>query len=410
MDTLLNEFLSAYSKIILIDFLRYFIPASAAFLLFWILLKKVLNHRFIQSNWPKSSKLWYEFRYSLSTVLIFATIGTGVHLANQRGYFHIYNGIQEYGWIYFFFSLIIMIVFHDTYFYWTHRWMHHPKVYNYVHKVHHMSTNPSPWAAYSFHPFEAIVQAMVLPIMLAFMPVHRLALFIFLIYMILRNVHGHLGFELFPKRFIRSKWINWHTTTTHHNMHHQYFNSNYGLYFTWWDKWFGTEHKSYKERFEDVTHRKPDKAKVIVMLLLFSITGLSAQTPEGQWMTFDESSGAPLSIIEIYQSQQTNLWEGRIDSVILLPNQGENPICAKCPGRLKDQPVIGMRFMSGYEKSGKEWGDGYITDPVDGTIYTSKIWFENENQLSVRAYGGPLGFFHRTQTWLRVDGQGIEGL
>ncbi|MEQ9377698.1 MAG: DUF2147 domain-containing protein [Imperialibacter sp.] len=412
MDTLLNEFLSAYGKIIIIDFLRYFIPASAAFLIFWLLLKKALNHRFIQSNWPKTTKLWYEFRYSLSTVLIFATIGTGVHLANQKGYFHIYHDIPEYGWAYFMLSLVIMIVFHDTYFYWTHRWMHHPRIYKYIHKVHHMSTNPSPWAAYSFHPLEAIVQALVLPIMLVFMPVHGLILFIFLTYMILRNVHGHLGFELFPKGFIRNNWINWHTTTTHHNMHHHYFNCNYGLYFLWWDKWMKTNDKRYEEEFQEVTSRKkscPVKLKALTLLLLFTVSA-QAQSPTGKWMTFNESTGAPLSVIHIYQNSQTNSWEGKIDSVILQPNQGKNPICISCPDDFKDQPVLGLQFVWGFKKSGNEWIDGKILDPESGSIYNSKIWFESEDEIRVRGYGGPFDLFYRTQTWRRLSGNGINGL
>ena len=412
MDTLINDFFSAYGKIIIMDFLRYFIPASAAFLIFWILLKNTLRHRFIQSNWPKVSRLWFEFRYSLSTVLIFATIGTCVHLANKNGLFHIYHDFHEYGWVYFFISPIIMLAFHDTYFYWTHRWMHHPRIYKYVHKVHHMSTNPSPWAAYSFHPFEAIVQALVLPIMMIFMPVHGLVLFIFLTYMILRNVHGHLGYELFPKGFIRNKWINWHTTTTHHNMHHQYFNCNYGLYFMWWDKWMNTHDKKYEEHFQKVTSRKKsshDNIKVTLLFLLFS-TSAGAQSPEGKWMTFNELTGNPLSVISIYQNSETKSWEGRIDSVILQPNQGENPVCINCPGDFQNQPVLGLQFLWNFQKSGNEWTGGKVLDPESGNVYSSKIWFEKDDEIRIRGYGGPFDLFYRTQTWKRLEGAGINGL
>lgn len=412
MNSIVNEFLPAFGKIILIDFLRYFIPASTAFLIFWILLKNVLNHRFIQSKWPKTAKLWFEFRYSLSTIIIFAIIGTGVHLANQKGYIHIYHDIQNYGRAYSFLSLIIMIVFHDAYFYWTHRWMHHPSVYKYVHKVHHMSTNPSPWAAYSFHPFEAIVQAMMLPIILIFLPVHGLVLFIFLAYMILRNVHGHLGFELFPKGFIGNKWINWHTTTTHHNMHHHYFNCNYGLYFLWWDKLMKTNDQSYEEQFKEVTGRKkscPLTIKILLPLLMIPIS-LYCQSPAGKWMTYNEATGAPLSVIYVYKNYQSNSWEGKIDSVILQPNQGKDPICIDCPGDFKDQPVIGIQFLWDFEKSGNEWTSGKVLDPESGKIYNSKIWFVDENEIRVRGYGGPFDLFYRTQTWRRLEGNGITGL
>jgi sterol desaturase/sphingolipid hydroxylase (fatty acid hydroxylase superfamily) len=74
--------------------------------------------------------------------------------------------------------------------------------------------------------------------------------------MILRNVMGHLGYELFPKGFTKNKWLKWHTTTTHHSMHHEFFNCNYGLYFSFWDNWMKTEHKDYNENFDTVTSRQ----------------------------------------------------------------------------------------------------------------------------------------------------------
>jgi sterol desaturase/sphingolipid hydroxylase (fatty acid hydroxylase superfamily) len=39
-------------------------------------------------------------------------------------------------------------------------------------------------------------------------------------------------------------------------MHHQLFNGNYALYFTWWDKWMGTEFKDYETRHAQIFERK----------------------------------------------------------------------------------------------------------------------------------------------------------
>jgi Delta7-sterol 5-desaturase len=45
----------------------------------------------------------------------------------------------------------------------------------------------------------------------------------------------------------------------HHDLHHNgSFNHNYGLYFTWWDKWMGTEHPKYYAKFAEVTNRSSD--------------------------------------------------------------------------------------------------------------------------------------------------------
>lgn len=244
---------SVYPEILLSDFLRYFVTAGAFFLIFWVFLKRKLRHRFIQKEFPKTKRLWFEFGYSLSTIIIFSLNGLGIYTAIQLGWTKVYLEFHEYGWIYFVFSIILMIFFNDTYFYWTHRLMHHPRIFQYVHSVHHKSTNPSPWAAYSFHPLEAIIQAMIFTIMVYLFPIHPIAMFIFLTFMIVRNVHGHLGFELFPKSFISNRWFNWHTTTTHHNLHHSKFNCNYGLYFTFWDDLMGTTSPDYKRVFDGIT-------------------------------------------------------------------------------------------------------------------------------------------------------------
>lgn len=409
----IQEILTTYKHILVIDFLRYFIPASLAFLVFWVLFKQSLAHRFIQGKFPNNSKLWFEFKYSMSTVLIFALIGVGIVKAKNNGLLQLYDHIEEFGWGYALISLGVMILFHDFYFYWTHRWMHHPKIYKHVHKVHHMSTNPSPWAAYSFHPFEAVVQALVLPILLFTIPLHSLMVFIFLIYMIVRNVLGHIGFELFPKGFTKNKWFKWHTTTTHHSMHHQFFNSNYGLYFSWWDNWMKTTHDKYDEHFDEVTNRPTAsqlKSVATMLLLLLSSFGFS-QSPAGKWITFNESTGEELSIVNIQFDSLQEAWHGTIDSVILQPYQGLDPICIKCEGDKKNQKVIGMEFMSGFYKEGRSWSGGTILDPVSGDIYDGKIWFENDSTLLVRGYGGPFGLFYRTQEWIKTDNsKGITGL
>ena len=39
------------------------------------------------------------------------------------------------------------------------------------------------------------------------------------------------------------------------DLHHSSGNTNFGLYFTWWDRWMGTEHPRYREEFRKVTAR-----------------------------------------------------------------------------------------------------------------------------------------------------------
>lgn len=305
-------------------------------------------------------------------------------------------------------SLVIAIVFHDFYFYWTHRLMHHKTLFKYVHRVHHESTNPSPWAAYSFHPWEALIQALVMPILVFSLPLHPLTAFLFLAYMIIRNVMGHLGFEILPKGFTKNMWLNWNTAVTHHNMHHEQFHSNYGLYFTWWDKLMKTENSNYHDAFDEVKSRpkacelnvKAKKPVAAAVLVFISSTVLMSQSVEGKWITYNEQTGSPLSEIEIVRSG--NSIAGKVSQIFLEPFQGEDPICTKCTGERKDKKVIGMNFFWGFKKDGDAWASGKILDPESGEIYASKLWMEDANTLHVRGYAGPLDIFYRTQIWKRT--------
>jgi lathosterol oxidase len=41
-----------------------------------------------------------------------------------------------------------------------------------------------------------------------------------------------------------------------HNMHHQYFKGNYGLYFTFWDRMMNTMNKEYDAHYDEVTNKE----------------------------------------------------------------------------------------------------------------------------------------------------------
>ncbi|HEY4653210.1 MAG TPA: sterol desaturase, partial [Cyclobacteriaceae bacterium] len=137
----LSRFMEIWKGILFFDFFRYFIPASLAFLIFWLIGRKTWNHLLIQKSFPKQKQLWKEFGYSMSTVMIFSLIGIGVLTSEKAGITLLYHDLNAYGIVYMIFSLVVAIVFHDFYFYWTHRFMHHKRVFKYVHSVHHESTN-----------------------------------------------------------------------------------------------------------------------------------------------------------------------------------------------------------------------------------------------------------------------------
>lgn len=235
--------------------IRYLVIAGIAFLVFYVVGKKRFGYKKIQQRMPLGNDFFREIVYSLTTFIIFSFIGIFISLCKRNGYTLMYNDFNEYGIVWFVISILLMLLLHDTYFYWTHRLMHHPKIFPIFHKVHHLSNNPSPWAAFAFHPLEAVIEGGILILIVFVIPAHLHAILIFLVIMTIMNVIGHLGYEMYPKNFLSNPFGKLNNTSTHHNMHHRLVNCNYGLYFNWWDKWMGTNHKNYYNEFKEVAEK-----------------------------------------------------------------------------------------------------------------------------------------------------------
>lgn len=138
-------------------------------------------------------------------------------------------------------SILLYLLAHDAWFYWTHRWMHRPAAFRLAHAVHHASRPPTAWAAMSFHPIEALSGAVVIPALVFVIPIHPVALGMVLAIMTVMGVTNHMGWELFPRRLVHSRIGDWLITASHHGRHHEFYACNYGLYFRIWDRLCGTD-------------------------------------------------------------------------------------------------------------------------------------------------------------------------
>lgn len=220
---------------------KYILIALPFFLVFYVFFKKKLAYRKIQQKFPRRSDYLREIGFSVLSVIIFSVPPLlMLHSDTIRPNTTYYTEVCKYGWLYLILAFPLMLLMHDTYFYWAHRLMHLPVLFKKVHLVHHRSTNPSPWAAYAFHPLEAVIESLIFVIFLFTIPVHTIHLMIFFVFSLVYNVYGHLGFELYPNGFNRHWLGRWLNTSVCHNQHHQYFKGNYGLYFTIWDRLMGT--------------------------------------------------------------------------------------------------------------------------------------------------------------------------
>jgi sterol desaturase/sphingolipid hydroxylase (fatty acid hydroxylase superfamily) len=230
--------------------------AGSFYLFFYVWKNKKYWYAKIQQRYPEKKHVIREIINSFITIMIFGVVIMLMKWASKNGLTLVYEPINKHGYAYYFFSIILMIFMHDTYFYWTHRLMHWKPLFKWVHKTHHLSTNPTPFAAYAFHPVEALVEIGIIPLIVFTIPYHSSAVTIFSLYALLLNVMGHLGYELFPKGFASHKIFRWHNTSTHHNMHHRLVKCNYGLYFNFWDRVMKTNHPNYEKSFEDIVEKR----------------------------------------------------------------------------------------------------------------------------------------------------------
>lgn len=183
-----------------------------------------------------------EVCWSLLSAAIYGIPAGGVAWAWQElGWTRIYTDWNEWPLWYAPLSILIYLFAHDTWFYWTHRWMHRPRLFRIAHAVHHASRPPTAWAAMSFHPWEAITGAVVIPALVFLVPIHVAMLGTVLAIMTLMGVTNHMGWEMFPRALVHSKFGNWLITASHHQRHHELYTCNYGLYFRFWDRLCGTD-------------------------------------------------------------------------------------------------------------------------------------------------------------------------
>ncbi len=237
----------------LVIFCRYVLVSSIFQFVFTVLLKDQFKSRKISEALQKPGQSVKEIQWSAITSGIFTVSGVGLIWLFENDYTAIYTDFSEYGLWYIPLSIFIAMLIHEAYYYFLHRWMHRPTIFKKFHYVHHNSLVTSPWTAFSFHPIESVLQALIIPIILIFIPMHFAAILFLLTLMTITATINHLHIEIYPKGFTKNWFGKWWIGASHHSLHHSKYSFNYGLYFTFMDKWFGTESPDYMPLFEKKT-------------------------------------------------------------------------------------------------------------------------------------------------------------
>lgn len=136
---------------------------------------------------------------------------------------------------------------------------------------------------------------------------------------------------------------------------------------------------------------------LIICSFLFLSNILYAQDLTGKWTSYKK--GVAQSIVEIYDIN--GKYFGKVIEVLTSPDGNKNPLCSKCKGPNKNQPIVGMIIINDMVKVGKIYSRGTILNPNNGKIYSLKLSFP-ENDSNTLIVKGSVGPFSETQYWKRI--------
>ena len=115
----------------------------------------------------------------------------------------------------------------------------------------------------------------------------------------------------------------------------------------------------------------------------------------GKWKTYDDETGKPMSITEIYRTKS-----GSIAAKVVQTLNKPNATCDKCSGDRKGKPITGMVVFWGLKQNNGYWG-GNGFKPSTGMSFKVKRVQLLEGGRKLEITGCKL-VFCRTVTWERV--------
>jgi sterol desaturase/sphingolipid hydroxylase (fatty acid hydroxylase superfamily) len=230
----------------------YYLIVAAAFSAAWLWWRwRPARRARLQPRPVTGRQIGREILNTVGTLVVFGSVLPVLFALGFGQHTRFYWRIEERGWAYFFLSILLMVIVQDTWFYWTHRLMHHRRLFRWFHLTHHRSTNPNPWTTYSMAPLEALVLSGSTVLTLVLLPATGAAFVIVGWANIIWGVYGHLGYELYP-RGLAGHWLGrWMNTSVAHNTHHEKSRYNYGYYFLFWDRLMGTLDPAYTDSYKE---------------------------------------------------------------------------------------------------------------------------------------------------------------
>ena len=215
----------------------------------WLYLRRSQDDQYkFHRRWPDTdndkflwrNQVWDNVFWSLASGV---TIWTGFEVITLWIYANGYvafPSIAEHP-IYFASCILGVFFWGTVHFYCIHRFSHWPPLYRVAHELHHRNVNTGPWTGISMHPLEHLLYFNGF-MLFWFLPVHPVVILVFGMFMGIGPAPSHCGFNFVTAGRRRIPAGDWY-----HQLHHQYFDLNYGNTTAPLDKLFGSWHDGSKE-------------------------------------------------------------------------------------------------------------------------------------------------------------------
>jgi lathosterol oxidase len=159
---------------------------------------------------------------------------------------------DDNGWL---ILLILLIPIWETlYFFLIHKLIHWPPLYRSVHYLHHRNINVGPWSGLSMHPVEHLLYFGSILIHFV-VPSSPLLIIFHLQYYALTAATTHTGFQGLNVGNKMPLGLG----TFHHQLHHRYFECNYGGLEVPLDQWTGNFHDGTDASHQQFIQRRKEK-------------------------------------------------------------------------------------------------------------------------------------------------------
>ncbi|MEM6760610.1 MAG: sterol desaturase family protein [Pseudomonadota bacterium] len=179
--------------------------------------------------------------WSVAQVLVFWAMANGV----APVFFFPENPVWFVLWF------VLIPIWSSFHFYWIHRVLHWPPLYKLAHSLHHRNVNVGPWSGISMHPVEHVMFYTNFAIHLV-VPSHPLHVWFHGYIQSTHPVFSHSGFE----ELVVNETPQMRMGVYFHQLHHRYFECNYGTVEMPWDRWFGSYHDGSGRATDEARARK----------------------------------------------------------------------------------------------------------------------------------------------------------